>query len=112
MLAQPLDCAAAGHLGRGLLSDPASHGPGFDAGPGVNHYEKTSVLLNRHRPGAGLGGEAGLVGGANTVYHMGTISRAAVTKQISQNNADKNQQVVTLIQIVFKSKPYYNYIVD
>ena len=104
-MAQPLDCAAAGHLGRGLLSDPASHGPGFDAGPGVNHYEKTSVLLNRHRPGAGLGGEAGLVGGANTVYHMGTISRAAVTKQNSQNNADKNQQVGTLIPIVFKSKP-------
>ena len=82
-------------MGRSLLSDD-SHSPGFEP---VNHYEKSSILLNRRPPGMGglVGGDMGVVGGTNTVYHMGTISRAAVTKQNSQNNADKNQQVVTYI---------------
>ena len=67
-----------GHLGRSLLPE-GSHSPGFEP---VNHYEKSSVLLNR-RP---LMGELG----GNNVYHMGTISRAS---KHSQNNSDKNQQV-------------------
>ena len=71
-----------GHLGRSLLSDD-SHSPGFEP---VNHYEKSSILLNRR---AGPGGD--MLGGANTVYHMGTISRAS-----KMNNADKNQQVDSL----------------
>ena len=67
-------------MGRSLLSDE-SHSPGFEP---VNHYEKSSILLNR-RPAGLVGGD---MGGTNTVYHMGTISRAS-----KQNNADKNQQV-------------------
>ena len=76
-----------GHLGRSLLPDD-SLSQGFEP---VNHYEKSNILLNRRGPGIGLPGELVGLGGANTVYHMGTISRAS--KQNSQNRDDKNQQV-------------------
>ena len=67
--------------------------PGFEQGG--NHYEKSGVLLTRRGPGPGLpmsglamAGEPG-----SSVYHMGTISRAAIGKQNSQRDTEKNQQV-------------------
>ena len=72
---------SGGHLGRSLLSDPDSHSPGLEP---VNHYEKSGVLLARRGPGL-VGAEPG-----SSVYHMGTISRAAIGKQ---NKQGENQQV-------------------
>lgn len=60
-------------LARAQLSHDTDREPG-------HHYEKSNLLLNRRAEMVG-------VTGANTVYHMGTISRA------SKHHADKNQQV-------------------
>ena len=83
---------SGGHLGRSLLSDPDSSLPGFEPG---NHYEKSGVLLARRGPGAGLPMSGLVMGGdqGSSVYHMGTISRAAIGKQNSQRDTEKNQQV-------------------
>ena len=80
---------SGGHLGRSLLSDPDSHSPGLEP---VNHYEKSGVLLTRRGPGAGLPMSGLVMGGdqGSSVYHMGTISRAAIGKQ---NKQGENQQV-------------------
>ena len=83
---------SGGHLGRSLLSDPDSSLPGFEPG---NHYEKSGVLLTRRGPGTGLPMSGLVMGGdqGSSVYHMGTISRAAIGKQNSQRDTEKNQQV-------------------
>jgi len=80
-----------GHLGRSLLSDQDSGLPGYDPG---NHYEKSGVLLARRGPGPGLPVSGLVMDQGSSVYHMGTISRAAIGKQNSQRDSEKNQQVV------------------
>ena len=70
------NCYSPGGLTRPPL---VNNSGGFEREPG-HHYEKSNLLLNRR-------GEMVGVTGANTVYHMGTISRA------SKQNTDKNQQV-------------------
>lgn len=70
-------------LGRGMLSDD-SHGPGDREQ--VNHYEK-GIMLNKR---GNFPSDIATTTGANTVYHMGTLSRASKNSQ----NSDKNQQVV------------------
>ena len=67
-----MNSAGGQGLARAQLSHDTDREPGY-------HYEKSNLLLNR-RELAGLSG-------ANTVYHMGTISRA------SKHQTDKNQQV-------------------
>ena len=79
-----------GHLGRSLLSDQDSGLPGYDPG---NHYEKSGVLLARRGPGPGLPVSGLVMDQGSSVYHMGTISRAAIGKQNSQRDSEKNQQV-------------------
>lgn len=76
----------AGHLGRSLLPEDSSS-PGIEPN---NHFDKNSILLSRRAmPGLELGG-------ANTVYHMGTMSRASISKQSQREREreEKNQQVV------------------
>ena len=83
-------CISGGHLGRSLLSDQDSGLPGYDPG---NHYEKSGVLLARRGPGPGLPVSGLVMDQGSSVYHMGTISRAAIGKQNSQRDSEKNQQV-------------------
>ena len=68
----------AGGLTRAQLSHDTDREPG-------THYEKSNLLLNRRAEMVG-------VTGANTVYHMGTLSRA------SKHNSDKNQQVSLMLR--------------
>ena len=70
-------------MGRGLLSDDIHAPSDRDQ---VNHYEK-GMMLNKR---GNFPSEIATTTGANTVYHMGTLSRASKNSQ----NSDKNQQVV------------------
>jgi len=70
-------------LGRGMLSDdPHTSGDREQ----INHYEK-GIMLNKR---GNFPSDIASTTGANTVYHMGTLSRASKNSQ----NSDKNQQVV------------------
>ena len=71
-------------IGRGLLSDDI-HAP--TDREQVNHYEKGGIMLNKR---GNFPSEVATTTGANTVYHMGTLSRASKNSQ----NSDKNNQVV------------------
>ena len=73
-------------MGRSLLPEDSSS-PGIEPN---NHFDKNSILLSRRAmPGLELGG-------ANTVYHMGTMSRASISKQSQREREreEKNQQVI------------------
>jgi len=68
-----------------------------EQGQEPSHYERGGLLLNR-RGGGGLVGElvpvtaVGTLGG-NTVYHMGTLSRASKNRDMARES-EKQQQVV------------------
>jgi len=78
-----------GGLNRSLLHEEQGQEP--------SHYERGGLLLNR-RGGGGLVGElvpvtaVGSLGG-NTVYHMGTLSRASKNRDMARES-EKQQQVV------------------
>jgi len=55
-----------------------------------NHYERGNLLLNR-QPRNFQPGEVGVSSGANTVYHMGTLSRASKNRE---SDREKNSQQV------------------
>ena len=73
----------SGGWSRGVLSEEP-HIPGDR--DQTNHYEK-GILLNKR---GNFPSEIATTTGANTVYHMGTLSRASKNNQ----NSEKNQQVV------------------
>jgi len=68
-----------------------------EQGQEPSHYERGGLMLNR-RGGGGLVGElvpvtaVGTLGG-NTVYHMGTLSRASKNRDMARES-EKQQQVV------------------